>query len=1698
MAENVIDTLSLEIESDSHGAEASIDKLANSLKKLQSSVSGLGKIDLTSFSQNMKTLIASTQGFNVESIQNGIAALKQLASLKSDNMINSAKGIKDMSEALKTMSGVTIPSLDGVGALISNLAKFGGASVTQATNNLPKLSQDLVNFVSGLNGVGSLTFDFTGVAALVQNISRLGGAKATEAAKNLKPLKDQLLRFISGLNGMQALTFDISGLSNLVSAITKLGGASAAKAVPNITNLAIALKQMMATLSTAPKVSQNLIQMTTALAQLANSGGRVSNMSASVATGLGRIGPAAAGAKKHTLSLAAAFGKFYATYWLVLRGIGQFKKAIDISSDLTEVQNVVDVTFGDMKQKVEDLASTSIQDFGMSELTAKQIASRFQAMGVAMGFAQDEMSHMSIELTKLAADMASFYNVEQEAVAKSLQSVFTGETEPLRKFGLDLTNATLQAWALAQGMDVNVQKMTQAEKAMLRYQYVMRNSAAAIGDFKRTADSWHNTLVQLTQSFQQLGGIVGGVLINAFKPFIASLNAVMQSVIKFARTVANALGAIFGWTFEINSGGLATDFEAAGAGAEEMDKGTGGAAKNLKDINKYIAAWHEVNNMTTNDDTGGGGGGGGGGGAAGDLGDAADAQFKRTESILDKFKSQIDNLYDLGAYIGKVLTDAMNGIDWEKVYQGARDFGTGLAQFLNGLISPQLFGAVGRTIAGALNTAIYAALSFGQTFDWKNFGLSIATGINEFFKTFDFASLAEAINVWAKGILTTMITALQKIEWRMIGEKIGQFLLNIDFMDIAKHLVKAIWEAINGAFTAYKGMLETAPLETAILSLVGAVKVLHSDAFGKLLGSIKSADTALSLLTKGFGKLKTNVSDKGIVSGIAETMRQLGDKLTTVQKGAVTAVAALGEFVVVKNTIHDLITGTGSIVANLAELAIGAGAAAAAMYAALGPAGLAIAAITGLIAGLLAAGQAMDEELAARFEEMQETFGSNVDNLDKTAEALSKLDETRNEYLNNTEVEVQKLDRLAEAYFNLADQQSLTKDEQAKLKDYSEQLKEQCPMLAGAIDGVTGKYTAQKEEIYKLIEAQKEQMKADSYADLVDEYTVALDKANIQLEISEQQYANNADMIQRLQNAQNGLGQTYADVDQWVSDNAELLKEAHIPYEDGAFDAYNLAEAIDYLKLENETLEDSIRNANNEIKNQEAALTIATQKEEEHRKEQQELIRSSAEYQQALLDLKGTISEIGLTLSEDFMENLVEQGYNTSALKSYFDSITEGVAASGESLKQLFGSIGLSLPEELAKQMAGLEAGPQSEAVRIMMGIQSGVTATEPQLTALFSNLGMELPKELISSLASQDSAAVQGATINLLSKIEQGEKLAEGNLIQLFSGIGMTLPNTLIKSMAEMDAPMQKQTIELMSQIAAGHDYSKDELMGMFNELGLELPEEFQKSMESMNDETFQQALDLLGQVLTATDEERGPILEKLNELGIDMSQDAFVPGIQTGTEDAKQASAELVEGTVSSMETAATGALERISNIGKMIASGFAKGMEDGKKYISDGAGGMVGAAEKATRLKAKINSPSKLFAELGKYVVEGFNVGIESETAKTYSLMSDFTENLSSGFNIRVPQLDMSVPKVEFSPTSYDMGTLKSTMQMEMDAKMAQQAFEMRQQIELLQEQNQLLRGILNKPGLSDSDVFNATRRGQQQFQRRTNLTGWRGVD
>lgn len=380
-----IDSLQIEISANAQKADKALENLTKTLSKFSSSLSGLQTSKFYQLADGMGKFASAMTGLN--------------SSVKAQDFTRIASG-------LNKIAGINSSGLRSAAVAMQGLSK-------------------------SLNNISFISFDSQGIANMANAISLLGRKTITQAAANIPQLTASLQGLVSGMNSIGTIKFDVSGLAQLTSSISKLGGKTATNAVPNIQKLAVALKNMMQILSTAPRVSQNLIQMTQALAQLAANGTRAGTATRSLASSFNIFSSSAKSARKHTFSLAAAFGKFYATYWLLIRGLGVFKDAIDISSSLTEVQNVVDVTFGDMANKVEELASHSIQDFGMSELTTKTIASRFQAMGTAMGFAQDRMSDMSIELTKLAADMASFYNVDQEEVARSLQSIFTGETEPL-------------------------------------------------------------------------------------------------------------------------------------------------------------------------------------------------------------------------------------------------------------------------------------------------------------------------------------------------------------------------------------------------------------------------------------------------------------------------------------------------------------------------------------------------------------------------------------------------------------------------------------------------------------------------------------------------------------------------------------------------------------------------------------------------------------------------------------------------------------------------------------------------------------------------------------------------------------------------------------------------------------------------------------------------------------------------------------------------------------------------------------------------------------------------------------------------------------------------------------------------------------------------------------------------------------------
>lgn len=792
--------------------------------------------------------------------------------------------------------------------------KSDAQQATKAIGNLQSKLQGLGSTLNSLNGANISNFasGMSQLATSLRSVSSIDTRTFSKIATNMEKLGNlDTARLVSSASALKSMATELSGFANiskqsaeitqLTASISKLGSKSASYAADNIKNLGSALKEVMTTLSNAPKVSNNIIQMTNALANLSQQGSRVGSASRSLVTGFSNTTKSIKRTRSGFRGLASTIGKFYATYWLVMRAVGKIGSAVDLASQLTEVQNVVDTTFGDMASKVDDFTKTSIQDFGMSELTAKQISSRFQALGTSVGISSqqvangtavtnkalmsqantlykttDSMADMSLNLTKLAADMASFYDVDQADVAKSLQSIFTGTIAPLRRYGLDLTQATLSEWAMKNGLDANIKSMTQAEKVLLRYNYVMANTQAAQGDFAKTANTWANSIRVLKQEFQAWGSIIGSVIINALKPFVQALNKVMLKVISFTRTVADALGAIFGWTIEISGGGAVVDgMEDIADGVGDIGDNADSSDKKAKKLKKTLLSIDEIHALDDNSDSGSGSGSGSGG-SGGGAGGGADSSLKKTDGLLEKYKSSIKDLYSLGKYIGDALASAMESIDWKKIYQKADNFGKGLADFLNGLISPRLFYDLGATIAGSLNTALHFLNSFGTTFDWTNFGLSIANGINGFFKNFDFALLAKTINAWVQGIYTMLTTAIKNVSWKDVLKGITDFLSNLDIKTveiivgtllikkiislklgstalafIGKSLSKAIAQAI--ASKIGFELAEGAGIGTAIMQAFRTIFASLSTNLGLLIEGLFSGLSLSDAITAAFG-----------------------------------------------------------------------------------------------------------------------------------------------------------------------------------------------------------------------------------------------------------------------------------------------------------------------------------------------------------------------------------------------------------------------------------------------------------------------------------------------------------------------------------------------------------------------------------------------------------------------------------------------------------------------------------------------------------------------------------------------------------------------------------------------------------------------------------------------------------------------------
>ena len=279
--------------------------------------------------------------------------------------------------------------------------------------------------------------------------------------------------------------------------------------------------------------------------------------------------------------------------------LAQFgKECVELGSDLAEVQNVVDVTFTTMSDKVNEFAKNAMTSAGLSETMAKQYVGTFGAMSKSFGFSEAQAYDMSTALTQLTGDVASFYNISQDLAYIKLKSVFTGETETLKDLGVVMTQSALDQYALANGYGKTTSAMTEQEKVALRLKFVTSQLSAASGDFARTSGSWANQVRVMQLQIQSLKATVGQGLINIFTPVIKVINILLAKL----ATVANAFKS---FTELITGNKSSGQTGASGAGLSGTDlSATEDAYSNAADGANSLADATQNVTDSTNDSTG--------------------------------------------------------------------------------------------------------------------------------------------------------------------------------------------------------------------------------------------------------------------------------------------------------------------------------------------------------------------------------------------------------------------------------------------------------------------------------------------------------------------------------------------------------------------------------------------------------------------------------------------------------------------------------------------------------------------------------------------------------------------------------------------------------------------------------------------------------------------------------------------------------------------------------------------------------------------------------------------------------------------------------------------------------------------------------------------------------------------------------------
>lgn len=540
----------------------------------------------------------STQAVNgLQNLINTLNRLKTATNGGATGLSKTAQGIRELSNSLKGLNS-------------------GDASqkITRLTNALTALSQ-----VGNVKISSSIANQLTAINTALAGLKWTDGDKLTSLANGLRPLSEL---------GKANMTTFINQLSKLPKVIEDLEAADIDKFTQQMTALAAAMKPFADEMQ---KVSNGFSAFPSKIQKLITSTEKY-NASARKATST--TGKFTSGLK--ALNVAAVA--------ITFRKIGHFiAQAVTESNKYQEDLNLFTVALGQYAAEAQNYAEKVSDVLGIDPAQWLRNQGVFNTLLTGFGDTAERAQLMSQNLTQLGYDISSFFNISIEDAMQKLQSGISGELEPLRRLGYDLSQARLEQTALNLGIKESVANMTQAEKAELRYYAIMTQVTTAQGDMARTLEAPANQLrilqAQLTQAARAIGNI-----------FIPALNAILPyaiAVVQVIREIANALANLAGFKLtDVDYSGVNSAAVGAGSLADNLDDAAG-AAKKLK---QYTAGFDELNVFAPNTGSGSGAGAGGAGGFDFDLptydflGDAVQTRIGEIKKMIEDTLAEITTI----------------------------------------------------------------------------------------------------------------------------------------------------------------------------------------------------------------------------------------------------------------------------------------------------------------------------------------------------------------------------------------------------------------------------------------------------------------------------------------------------------------------------------------------------------------------------------------------------------------------------------------------------------------------------------------------------------------------------------------------------------------------------------------------------------------------------------------------------------------------------------------------------------------------------------------------------------------------------------------------------------------------------------------------------------------------------------------------